>query len=140
MERSAIVDAYDHRFVIREIRDARIARYGKYRMRSRHRIHVINFAGRRLLAVIASSVPAGDARGPVWLYRRHRRVVLSHYVVWSHRTPGERLAPRHRIGYLIEIGWWIVARSIVEIVAAGTRCRGSRSGGWRERSFGIACD
>ena len=50
-ERAAIVHAHDHRLAVLHVRHQRIAGDRQRRMRGRHRVHVVDLAGRRALTV-----------------------------------------------------------------------------------------
>src|SRR5688500_5201415 len=88
-------------------------------MRRGHLVHVVDLAAGPFLAVIALSIPAGEAALAKLLQRSHRHVLLSQRLVGAIGELVQRLAPRHRVGDAIEIGGRPVARPVVLVVAPG---------------------
>src|SRR5687768_10273417 len=86
-------------------------------MRRGHLVHVVDLAARSFLAVVALSIPAGEAALAERLQRSHRHVLLAQRLVGAIGELVQRLAPRHRVGDAIEVGGWPLVRAVVLVVA-----------------------
>ncbi len=95
-------------------------------MRRRHRVHVVDLAGRRALAVELAAVPGADAALPVRRARQVRHVVDAEHVVRTVRAARVLLDARHGVGKQVEVGRRMVAGPVVEVVAAALPRRARR--------------
>ncbi len=133
-ERAAIVDANDDAAAVGNTRDAHVARYRQRRMRRGHRVHVVAFAARCRLAVVAPSVPRSGAAYAIRRQFGHRRVGAAEHRVRAQGARQQRLGAGHRVGNRGEIRRCVLARPVVEVVGAAPsgRCR------WLARRSGFA--
>src|SRR5207237_1651774 len=131
MERTAVIHADDDTLPGRDIGHARVGGQRQCWMRRSHAVHVVGLAGRSLAVVEFASIPRRDAALLVWTQRGRRNVVAPENRVRAIGEAMERLEPWRRVGNHREIRRWIIARTVILVIAAALGNFGGRRNGRR---------